>query len=214
MSEFLELVKRGDIQRVKNLFDENPEVAYDKNDRNQNAVAIAVLSGQWKMAIVLLKYCRVSPHLRDTDGNSIYHQIVLGLKVAKATAADYADIRSENMAIWSNEEQKERARIAEISAKNNDLKPPEKLLIKKATDLERMFFEPIDLFLPKFIMNKFHVVLNRKNIHGQHPSDLALEQGEIELSRFYSEESQPHRIKQRLVSGLNENLVRDIASFL
>ena len=214
MSEFLELVKRGNVQGVKDLYDSNPEVAYEKNERSQNAVALAVLSGQWRMAIVLLKYCRVSPHLCDSEGNSIYHLIGAGLKVAKPTAADYHEIRSENYAIWTNEEQKDRARMAEISAKNSDLKPPEGLLLKKAEDLEKLLFDPLDLFFPKYIMNKFHVVLNRKNAHGQHPSELASSVGEIELSRFYSQESEPHRIKQRLISDLNENLVRDIASYL
>jgi hypothetical protein len=214
MSEFLELVKQGDIQTIKNYYDANPDAAYDRNESNLNALGLAVLSGQWKLCLILLKYCHVSPHLCDENQNSIFHLIPQGLKARRPTQSDYLEIRAENMQLWSNEEQKERSRINEIHSKNQDLKPPENLLIKKARDLEIQLFEPLDLFFAKYVLFKYKVVLNRVNHQGKHPAEVASDLGETELSRWYSHQSEPQQVKQRLVSGLNDNLVKDIASFL
>ena len=214
MSEFLELVRRGDIQSVKDYYDRNPDCSYDRTPDNQNALGVAVLSGQWRLCLTLLKYCHVSPHLCDNLNNSIFHLIPHGLKTRRPALEDFTDIRAENIQLWANEEQKERTRIAEIHSKNTDLKPPENLLIKKASDLERQFFEPLDLFFPKYVLYKYKVVLNRSNGEGKHPTDVAAELGDHLLARWYAQEAEPQKIKQRLVSGLNENLVKDIASFL
>ena len=37
---------------------------------------------------------------------------------------------------------------------------------------------------------------------------------ERELAEYYEEQMKPHMIRRRLVAGLNENLVRDIGSYL
>ena len=106
------------------------------------------------------------------------------------------------------------AKIQEIHKANPDLKPPTNLLVKRMTDLDRELFGVPELFLPKYILNKFHVVLNRKNKEGKTPADVAQILDEGELAEFYTENIKPHMIRRRLIQGLNDNLVRDITNFL
>lgn len=214
MSEFLRAVSQANVERIIQIYEANTEVSYDRDSDGNNALAIAVLMGHWNIVITLLKYCRVSPHALNNNGDSLYHLIPKGLKVRRPQITDYEEIRAENLALWRNEEQKERNRINEIKAKNPDMKPPEDLLIKKAVDCDKEYFGNLELFFPKYIMNKYHVVLVRKNSQNVLPYAVAMENREPELAEFYEENSKSHMIRRRLVAGLNENLVRDIATFL
>ena len=214
MTSFLGACAEGNIDEIKQIYEANPNAIYERNELNQNAIAVSILAGKWKCVLTLLRYCRVSPHALDSNGDSMYHLIPRGLKAARPTEEDYAEIREENRTYWTNEEKKERARIKTIQTQNPDLRPPETLLIKKSSDNEQEIFGNLDLFLPKYLMIKYHVVLCRKNHSGKVPAQIASEVDEIELADFYNEESQPHNVKKRLVMGLNENLVRDIGSYL
>jgi hypothetical protein len=214
MSRFLQLAVSGTIEEVKRAYDSNQDVTYERDAEGRNALALAVLAGRWPMAMVLLKYCRVSPHAVDKHEETLYHLYVRGLKANLPKPEDFSEIRAENLNLWRNEEEKDRARIAEVQNKNPDIKPPEKLLIKKAEDNEREVFGKIELFFPYYLMNKYHAVLNKVNAAGASPADLAEELGELQLAGFYQECAKPHMVRRRLVQGLNENLVRDIASFL
>lgn len=214
MSEFLQAVSQGNLNQIREMFSSNQNYIYEKDHLNHNALALAVLSGQWQMAMLLLRRFKVSPHALDINSDSIYHHIAQGFKIKRPTAEDFEDVRAENQEMWLREEQKERARIAEIQQKHPDLRPPEGLFIKTSKDNDAEMFGNIELFFPKYIMNKYHVVLLRKNNLGKTPAEHAKELGEYELAEFYENESKPHMIKRRLIAGLNENLVRDIASFL
>lgn len=156
----------------------------------------------------------MSPHIIDATGESIFHLIPRGLKVRRPIEQDYEDIRAENMAYWRSEEQKELARIEEIHKQNPDLKPPVNLIVKKPKTLETELFGNLDLFLAKFLLLKYHVVLTRLNYEGNNPAMVANQLNERELAEYYEEQMKPHMIRRRLVAGLNENLVRDIGSYL
>lgn len=214
MADFLEACVQGNIQLVKDLYNENPEVSYIRDANGNNALAIAVLSGQWTLALVLIRYCRVSPHAITNDGSSIFHLIPQGYKVKPPHIADFTDIRAENLAIWNLEEEREMVRIQEAMKSHPDLKPPMDLLVKKAEDLDNEMFGKIELFFPKYILIKYHVVLDRNNNAGKTPGDVAHELNEEVLAEYYKENVKPYMVKRRLIQGLNENLVRDIASFL
>lgn len=214
MQALLNLIPGGSMQNIKDLYDSNPDVSYQRDSNNNNSLGLAILHGRWDLAIFLLKYCRVSPHIINSNGESLFHLIARGLKIKRPVISDYRNIREENLAYWRKEEERELARIEEISRNNPDLKPPVHLFVKKPENLDSDIFGNPDLFFPKYIMMKYHVVLTRNNNEGMNPADLANQLQEPELFEYYSQQMKPHEIRKRIVSGLNENLVRDIASYL
>ena len=200
--------------QIKNIYDMNPEVAYTRDAHGRNGLGVAVVAGNWAAAIILARYCRVSPHAIDGNGESIFHLIPRGLKVRRPTMADFEEVRAENIAVWRSEEEREMQKIQESLKSHPDLKPPYDLLVKKTENLEREMFGNLDIFLAKYILMRYHVVLKRLNTEGHTPDEVARTLQEPELAEYYSENIKPYMIKRRLIQGLNENLVRDIANFL
>ncbi|OMJ68361.1 hypothetical protein SteCoe_34218 [Stentor coeruleus] len=215
MSEaFLEVCARGDIEAVTSLIDQNRRCLYEKDTNGRNCLLVAVSEGRWKVALKLLRTYKVSPHVIDKDGNSIFHLIVNGTCLIKPTQEDYSEIRQEHLAIWRDEENSVLSRLAAMKETIKDSRPPTKILLKRVEEMDAEFFEIPEIFFPRYILEKYHVVLERKNGNNKNPAELATENNIEELARYYEEQLDYHPTRRRLLQGLNDNLIREVASYL
>ena len=157
---------------------------------------------------------RVSPHLTDKNLENIYHLIARGLANRLPSPEELESVRRENVSMWEEDEQREIARIQEMKALHPESRPPMKILVKRAADLEKEFFSPIELFFPKYVIGRYHVVFDRKNADGKNPADLARDFELNSLSTYYEQQMDYYVSRRRLVQALNENLVREIGDYL
>jgi len=213
---FLELSKRGDIASLSNLVSAgfNRNILYMCDEEGRNALHLAVLNGHWRAAALILREIKVSPHKLTEKGESIYHSIARGIKVKSPSERDYEHIQRLNRENWLKERQKKEARLEELKQQNPQLQVPSDLVLGSVSENESSIFGDPKLFLPKYIMFKYHVVLRTQSKEGKDPAQLAEELELYDLAEFYREQMTPHMVKQRIIKSLNENLFREIAKCL
>lgn len=215
MSEaFLEACARGDMEAITSIIDQSRSSLHAKDMNGRNCLGVAVSEGRWKVALKLLRTYKVSPHVVDKDGNSIFHLIALGTCMIKPTQEDFAEIRQEHLAAWRDDENSVLSRLAAMKETIKDSRPPTKILLKRVEEMDAEFFGVAETFFPRYVLEKYHVVLERKNGNGKNPAELATENNVEELARFYEEQLDYHPTRRRLLQGLNDNLIREVASYL
>lgn len=209
--EFLEFCVAGNLEAVISLssYDRRSYV-YSTDTQGHNALHLAILNGNWKLAIYLLRELKVSPHKTTIDEESIFHSIARGLRVREASAADFAELRELNIKSWTAEKERNLQKIEERKVQHPDLEVPEHLLLKNIEAQDNDLFGNPNLTLAKYIIRRYHVVLKHHNSMGHSPAELAESLGQQDLADYYKLELTPHMIKRRLISGLNENLFREI----
>lgn len=211
---FLDALRRGDLQQVSEFISKNRKILFDRDPEGRNCLGVAVAQGKWTLALTLLREYRVSPHAIDNNGEGLFHLIARGLTQNPARIEDYAEIRNELLTFWDKEERIEEAKIQATAILHPESRPPRKILVKKPAVLEKEFFGNLDLFFPKYLLEKYHVVLNKKEFSGKNPAEYAHTLGLTKLEEFYEEKLEYNQTRRRLLQGLNENLIREIGTYL
>jgi hypothetical protein len=211
--EFFDACKNGDLPRVTGLYNLENSLIYQKDELSRNCLGVAINEGHWGLGMWLLRELKVSPHIIDANGESLYHLIARGLEKRPPTEADYQEVINDNKQSWIEDEIKETARLAEIRSQNPGINLYSRVIVKRADVLENEFFGDLSLFFPKYLLHKYHVVLDRKNSENKTPGDLAYDLGLQELGDYYEEQLEDSNKRRRLLQGLNDNLIKEIGSF-
>ena len=216
MSEavFIEAVRHGNIPRVLEMLEAEPGLVFIHDERGRNCLGMATAEGRWELALILLRQFKVSPHKLDPSGESLLHLYVRGLQVRPPTHSDFSTLRSENIALWERDQDYDLRKIEEMKLTHPQNRPPMKVLVKRVRNLEKEIFGDLYMIFPKYLIEKYHVVVNRKNVEGKNPADLADDLGFDEMKVYFEFEMDTHRSRRKLLQGLNENLLREVASYL
>ena len=212
-SIFLQACIEGNTDQVRSLLDSDPDLIYQTDETQRNCLNLSVLHGHWHLSWVLLRHYHVSPHCSDSTKENILHHIARGLSLSSPTAQDFEESQQENLSLWTEDEAREISKLKDLALINTG-RCPKKVLVKSPQALLTEMFGKPELFLPKLLVYKFHVVLERKNNEGLTPHQLAVQLGQASLAEFYSQEVDTHATRRRLLQGMNENLIRSIGSYL
>jgi ankyrin repeat protein len=211
---FLQACKAGSCADIDRCLESNDKLVYVKDEDGRTGPLIAAFNGNWQVLIHLLVEYHVSPHAIDVYGNGIYHYLVNGTIVKPATDEDLENIKSHLKNIWEDDYRDTLTRLQEHRAAMADKRPPTKILLHKPSELLNEFFGLPKTFLAKFILHRFHVIVDRKNIEGKIPSQYAIDHGEFELAAIYETATDYHPCRRRLLQGLNDAIIRQVASYL
>ena len=190
------------------------ELAFSVDLEGRNSLHLALLCGHWRLATFLVWTLRVSPHKLTHSGESVYHSIARGLAVKDPTREDFAEVERMNTKSWSAKHSNVVLEVAEMKAARPHLQAPLPLINTTAETVAGEVFGNPTLTLAKYFLLKYHVVLNQRNIDGDSPADLARKLNLPGLEAYYLAEMQPSKEKQRLILGLNDNLIKKLLSFL
>lgn len=214
MEAFVASLKSGDIPAVVSFLDSEPELKFITDEYKRNPLSIAVVHGHWELALILSRQYRISPHSLDANGENIYHLYLRGVLANPPKSQDFEVVRQENIAAWEKDQIMDLKKIEEMKDANPQNRPSIHMLVKKPALLELEFFADLLLFFPKYVISKHHVVLDRKNAQGLTPTDLAIELGIEKLAQYYDNETDIYQSRRRLLQGLNENLIREVGTYL
>ena len=216
MSEgaFIEAVQGGLINRVLEMLAIEPNLVLVQDNYGRNCVGSAVVEGRWELALILLRHFKVSPHKLEANGESLLHLCVRGLQIRPPTPSDFQTLRSENVALWKRDQDEDLRSIEEMKLTQSQNRPPMKILVKRVKNLEREMFGDLYLIFPKYLIEKYHVVVDRKNNSGENPAELADALGFDEIKEFFEFEMDRHMSRRRLLQGLDEDLLRQVGSYL
>ena len=206
--------QQGTCSEVDELIGRDPQIIFQRDQEGRTGPLVSAKHANWKVLIHLLTIHHVSPHAVDSLGNGIYHYLVDGTVKSPATLDDLAEIRSELIEIWKNDYFDTLSRLQSHRATMADKRPPTQVLLKKPEDLHKEFFELPKTFIAKYIINRFHVVIDRKNNEEKIPSQYAIDLGDFELAAVYETSTDYHPCRRRMIQGLNDTLIRQVTSYL
>lgn len=211
---FLQKCAAGTQEEIDSILQENPSLLFTRDDLNRNGLSVAIINANWKVALHLLINHRISPHVIDSAGNTIYHHLVDGVLKSEPTEADLSEIRSDLMGKWQRDYQDQLSRLQSKQSSNIGTRPPTKIILKHPKMLDSEFFGTPKTFLAKFILGRYHVVIGRKNNEEKTAAVYALDLGEADLASLYEDSSDFHPSRRRLIQGLNDALIRLVGSYL